>query len=189
MLQHPARAGQSIEDRHPIAQNYSDAIRRATCRPLRGKGTPRFLTGRNWKSSVHFNLWNLAHQISLKNGASVVPVQGSDFGPDFFSGRRYLATPAYDWRGLLGYWQRRFCGRARPFGLGHWRSYPSTRSADPVQPSASCRPAWDRLPLLPHIGCRRPARRPAADPHLHDVPFADLDWRSDVGARARQPGR
>ena len=68
----------------------------------------------------------------------------------------------------------------------HGRQYPPAGAAGAVQPPASRRRARHRLPLLPHLRGRRPARRPAADAHLHDLPFADLDQRADAGAGARR---
>ena len=78
------------------------------------------------------------------------------------------------------------CGRVCALGLLHRRQHPSASAAGAVQPSAPRRRARHRLPLLPHLRRRRPARRPAADPHLHDLPFADLDQRADAGAGARR---
>ena len=44
----------------------------------------------------------------------------------------------------------------------------------------------NRLPLLPHIGGGIVFCRIAADGNVHDLPFADMDERSDAGAgRAR----
>jgi hypothetical protein len=44
-----------------------------------------------------------------------------------------------------------------------------------------------RLPLLPHDRRGLTGRRHAADAHLHDLPFADLDQHRDACTSAAKP--
>ena len=59
-------------------------------------------------------------------------------------------------------------------------------AAGAVQPPAPCRGAWNRLPLLPHVGGEIVVCGPSADADMHDVPLADLDQRRDARAGARE---
>ena len=59
-------------------------------------------------------------------------------------------------------------------------------AAGAVQPPAPQCGTGHRLPLLPHVGGAVELRRDSADQDLHELPFADLDERSDAGAGARK---
>ena len=62
-------------------------------------------------------------------------------------------------------------------------------STGAVQSRTSCGGLGDRLPVLPHLGGGVLERRSAADLHLHDLPFSDLDERRHFWRRCGRAWR
>ena len=132
--------------------------------------------------------------IPPRNFASRIPLQGRGFSSGLAPSMGQIFSPAADTWMRLFLVGRRFARRGRhvfarrlcALGLHHRRDIHPPAQPVPFSHRHHAGELGIDCRYCHTVGRRRPARRPAADPHLHDLPFADLDQRADAGAGARR---